>query len=307
MKKEQLITNLKNIAFNLSHSSRNLGEIKLPDIESIISFISKDSFIIEENTSLDLFEIAFKTLDDKGLSFLYKSKQENDIEINNSDIYDFFGTISTSINTEITFLLSTYQNKIDLLTQLNSEETKKRLDLVSTIYDNKMEQDRKNENAQKLEISNKLASMSTDAASKVKTHTKTIGLLFLSLFFIPILLEYIGFFKSFKGIISDYFLYALVYIPIMLFIWYFIQQRSYAVKIATDYEFKLNYFNIFLYGHNWVDVKIENKEMQEQAYIGLINNLIAILADNPTRLYEKDPKGLPIDEVVSLVKEVLKK
>ncbi|MCT8831076.1 hypothetical protein KZ473_10250, partial [Glaesserella parasuis] len=75
---------------------------------------------------------------------------------------------------------------------------------------------------------------------------------------------------------------------------------------ATDYEFKLNSFNLFLYSHNWVNEKIKNKEMQDKTYSILVENLLSTLADNPTRLYEKDVKGLPVDEVLSIVKELNK-
>lgn len=288
---------------NYDPNITNVQRRNIQDLISLCHFLGNLRLYSEEKeisiSAFSVFDVNFRS------SYQNGELDQQDFELFYEQLNKFILNFSNEVNAKTAFWLTNSVDKLEIISSLNTNDTKKHLKTAEEIYLKKTEQDRLNEQAQKSEILNKLKEMKNKARCQVRSLTLTIFVLFSFL-----LLGLYHFNQTpevfIKYGISNYIIYALIYIPIMSFIWYFFRQRSYAVKIATDYEFKLNSFNLFLYSHNWVNEKIENKEMQDKTYSILVENLLSTLADNPTRLYEKDVKGLPVDEVLSIVKELNK-
>ncbi|OBX03847.1 hypothetical protein QV06_09375 [Gallibacterium genomosp. 3] len=112
--------------------------------------------------------------------------------------------------------------------------------------------------------------------------------------------------KAFSEIssLSPFIISPIIIIFFTLLI-YLIKLHSAVNKIRHDYKFKYNTFKLFLYSHNWIDTKINNEEDKKQAQKTIITDLMKTLSDNPTRLISNQNNELPVEQIISAVKDAV--
>ncbi|URL02790.1 hypothetical protein L4F91_04115 [Avibacterium sp. 20-126] len=139
--------------------------------------------------------------------------------------------------------------------------------------------------------------------SKRENCTYFITLIFLVLYMLGIVVVLAKFNYLFKDI-NLLILYPMIIISFTFFI-YLIKLHSAANRIRYDYKFKYDTFKIFLYSHNWIGNKINKEEDKNQARKTIITNLMKTLSDNPIRLISNQNNELPVEQIISAVKDTI--
>ncbi|MCT8629739.1 hypothetical protein KZ393_11320, partial [Glaesserella parasuis] len=188
----------------------NIANIQRSNIQDLISLCHFLGNLRLSSKEKEISISAFSEFD----ANLRSSYQNGELLEQNFDLFyeqlnKFILNFSNEIYAETVFGLTNSVDKLELISSLNTDDTKKYLKTAEEIYLKKTEQDRLNEQAQKSEILNKLKEMKNKARCQVRNLTLTIFVLFSFL-----LLGFYYFNQNpevfIKYGISNYIIYALI-------------------------------------------------------------------------------------------------
>lgn len=118
--------------------------------------------------------------------------------------------------------------------------------------------------------------------------------------FSPKIIEYF-FLDSLRFSIKEHYLFLFPVIsPSIVLFFYFSKRSQFLFRQKTDYEFKLDSINVFMNYDSISSLPTERVEIK----IRLLNNLINALAENPTRLLEKQTDSLELKEILTILNQI---